>query len=75
MAVQKREVPPSRESAWKRQFSATEPRLSEMIANYEDLGLEVLLVPTSAEADLECKSCLTRDDGCYTIFTRPTVDG
>lgn len=71
MPIRKEAAPPSGEDGWTRQFSATEPRLSEMIANYEELGLEVLAVPTAAEQDLDCTACLGPGDGCFTIFTRP----
>jgi hypothetical protein len=55
---------------WKKRFTTDEPRLSEMIEEYKELGFEVLLesVDTSSE---ECTSCITASSDRYkTIYTR-----
>lgn len=51
---------------WERRAVADEPRLSEQVALYEELGLEVLLVPlletckTDGE-EADCTSCFEGD--------------
>jgi hypothetical protein len=60
------DAPPS---GYQRRFIATEPRLSEAVQTYRDLGLDVVLVP-SKNIDLndqECRECL---DDTYGIYTR-----
>jgi hypothetical protein len=55
---------------WEKRFTTDEPRLSEMIEQYKELGFEVLLesVDTSSE---ECTSCITAFSDRYkTIYTR-----
>jgi len=59
---------------WTKRFTTTEPRLSEAVAQYEEIGFEVLLesVDTSSEA---CTSCITAFTDRYkTIYTRPQKD-
>lgn len=41
---------------WTKQFVASEPRLSEAVEIYKDLGFEVHLEPLSKEA--ECETCV-----------------
>lgn len=53
---------------YQRRFIATEPRLSEAVQTYRELGLEVVLVPAK-NIDLkgqECRECL---DDAYGIYT------
>jgi hypothetical protein len=55
---------------WEKRFTTDEPRLSEMMEQYKELGFEVLLesVDTSSE---ECTSCITAFSDRYkTIYTR-----
>ena len=64
---------------WQRQNVACDPRLSEAVAVYESLGLEVLLVPVLQEWVSEggagtCTSCFDADedpDRYKVIYTRP----
>jgi hypothetical protein len=54
---------------WQRRFIASEPRLSEMQAMYEETGFEVHLEPLGAEeepreANEECQGCRI----CFTDF-------
>ncbi len=57
---------------WKRQFTADEPRLSEAMGEYQELGFEVLLEPINPrEMSGECTSCLIASCDRYkTIYTR-----
>jgi hypothetical protein len=58
---------------WVRQFTADEPRLSEAVGEYKELGFDVLAEPIdSAELGGECASCLMADCDRYkVIYTRP----
>ena len=58
---------------WKRQFTIDEPRLSEAVDQYEELGFEVFLdqLDPGEMPSGECTSCL--NDSCdkfKTIYTR-----
>lgn len=70
------------EQGWSRQFVASEPRLSEAVQMYQELGFEVHLEPLAKEP--ECKSCAGPEEEeecrvCFEgvedqykiIFTRP----
>ncbi len=69
---------------WQRRFTATEPRLSEAIKLYEDLGFDVHLEPVpqqeTAREDLlkgemsKCGICFHTPQAHYVIFTKPTDD-
>ena len=54
-----------------------EPRLSELVALYEELGFEVLVQPLAREdLDQECGECLFSEPERYkTIYTRPRLEG
>jgi hypothetical protein len=61
---------------WERRTAEREPRLSELVALYEELGFEVKLLPTmpqdfSAEHG-ECEPCLSEESLARykTIYTR-----
>ncbi len=70
-------------AGWERRFIACEPRLSEMIEMYQEIGLEVHLEPLSTKAEMEkedtntccdedCTICFDVDREHYRIiFTRP----
>ncbi len=70
-------------AGWERRFIACEPRLSEMVEMYKEIGLEVDLEPlatqeeleedgTSSCADTGCTACFDVDRDRYRIiFTRP----
>ena len=58
-------------AGWKRRFVADEPRLSEAVAAYAELGLEVLLLSVSLD-DGRCTECMKQDPDRYrVIYTRP----
>jgi len=70
------------EEGWTRQFVASEPRLSEAVDLYRELGYEVRLEPLSKEPECEgcdgiekeseCRVCFEGFEDRYrTIFTRP----
>ena len=44
-----------KKEGWNRQFVAGEPRLSEAVELYREMGFDVLLEPLSAES--ECEDC------------------
>jgi len=68
---------------WTRQFTASEPRLSEAVAAYEEAGFEVRLEPLppassggsragEREAGDECRICFEGFEDRYrVIYTRP----
>lgn len=61
---------------WTRQFTASEPRLSEFAEEYKELGLEVLIEPVDTCPDDEtCTTCMAEDpDFVKVIYTRPAED-
>jgi hypothetical protein len=70
-------LPADREAAlgrdgWVRRFVASGPRLDEMVALYESLRLEVMLVPLQGcDPDDECAGCLSGGPEPRIIYTRP----
>ena len=55
---------------WQRCFIANEPRLSEAVETYEELGFEVKLVPVTPD-DAECTECMMQaPDSFKMIYTR-----
>ncbi len=60
-------------SGWERRTTIDEPRLSELVELYEELGFVVMLRPVSREELAgECVECLLADADRYrTIYTRP----
>jgi len=55
---------------WEKRFTIDEPRLSEMVEQYKELGFEVLLEPVDLSSE-ECTSCIAVDPKRYkTIYTR-----
>ena len=63
-------------TGWERQTTTDEPRLSELVELYEELGFEVLLRPiSSAELGGECQECYLAEPERYrTIYTRKGND-
>jgi aspartate aminotransferase-like enzyme len=60
-----------RKEGWEKRFTMDEPRLSEMAAQYRELGFEVLLEPVDLSSE-ECTSCIAVAPYRYkTIYTRP----
>ena len=62
---------------WTRRFTALGPRLSEAVALYRELGLEVRLEPAEPGAEevtdrTECEQCFVMTLA-RTIYTRPPV--
>lgn len=57
---------------WERQVIYDEPRLSELVEVYKELGMEVLLEPFNPdEATSECSECMQSSPEKYkTIYTR-----
>ncbi len=57
---------------WTRCFSASEPRLSEAVENYRQLGCEVILEPVDlCPGDDSCTSCLEQNpEWVRVIYTR-----
>jgi hypothetical protein len=63
---------------WQRRFIASEPRLSEMMAMYEETGFEVHLEPLAAGEEMDvaaCRICFSgREDSYHVIYTRRQGD-
>ena len=58
---------------WEKRFTMDEPRLSEMVEQYKELGFEVLLEPVNTSSE-ECIACLKDPASSHrykTIYTRP----
>ena len=56
---------------WIKQATYDDPRLSEMVEMYQDIGLEVHLEPFNAENETGCSGCLQlMPDLFKTIYTR-----
>lgn len=59
-----------RAQGWERRFVYDEPRLSEAVEIYRELGFEVLLVPIAPD-DSECTECMLQEPGRFqVIYTR-----
>ncbi|MCX8023013.1 MAG: hypothetical protein N2745_09610 [Syntrophorhabdaceae bacterium] len=67
------------EAGWEKRFIACEPRLSEMVELYREIGFEVHLEPLPSEGELEgsiccdetCTACYDLDRARYRIiYTR-----
>ena len=57
---------------WEKRFTIDEPRLSEMVEQYKELGFEVLLEPVDISSE-ECTTCLKNlvfSERYKTIYTR-----
>ena len=60
-----------RREGWEKRFTTDEPRLSEAMGQYKEIGFEVLVEPVDP-ASGECTGCLAGvSDRAKTIFTRP----
>ncbi len=65
---------------WQRRFVAQEPRLSEAVSEYEELGFEIHLEPFDPQAKGEggCTVCFENPQAAAqfkTIYTRPGRGG
>ena len=59
-----------RKEGWEKRFTIDEPRLSEMVEQYKDLGFEVLLDPVETSSE-QCTTCIEAFRDRYrTIYTR-----
>jgi hypothetical protein len=59
-----------KKDGWEKRFTTDEPRLSEMVEQYKELGFEVLLDPFDPSSE-ECTACITAFSDRYkTIYTR-----
>ena len=60
---------------WKRQATYDDPRLSEMVDMYTEIGLEVHLEPFNVTNGEDCNECMQSfPDQFKTIFTRRKVE-
>ena len=60
---------------WEKQATYDDPRLTEMVETYEEIGFEVHLEPFNAENDTGCSGCLQlMPDLFKTIYTRGKAD-
>ncbi|RPH50969.1 MAG: hypothetical protein EHM85_08365 [Desulfobacteraceae bacterium] len=56
---------------WKKRSTTDEPRLSELVKTYKELGFEVLLVPFDPDDESGCSECMKISPQHYrTIYTR-----
>jgi hypothetical protein len=53
-------------AGWERRFIACEPRLSEMVEMYKEIGFEVHLEPLPSKEEMDQSSC--EDSGCTACF-------
>jgi len=71
---------------WTKRFVANEPRLSEAVEMYKEMGFEVHLEPlpkvaecetcAGSEGEAECRICFSGVEDQYKIiFTRPSKKG
>ncbi|MCP4579826.1 MAG: hypothetical protein GY846_26445 [Deltaproteobacteria bacterium] len=69
---------------WRRQFVAAEPRLSEAVEIYKELGFQVHLEPLTPQkktsngrphdTEIKCRACFEGAEGQHSIiFTRPAL--
>jgi hypothetical protein len=67
---------PPEVDGWTTRTTTDEPRLSELVELYQELGFEVMLRPVSSvEADGTCSVCVMDDPERYkTIYTRPKIE-
>ncbi len=55
-------------AGYTRNFVAVEPRLSEMVQTYEELGFDVVVVPTSIDDDAECTECMKQNPELFQVI-------
>ena len=56
---------------WQKQATYDDPRLSEIVAMYEEIGLEVHLEPFDADNESGCTGCMQfMPDLFKTVYTR-----
>ena len=58
---------------WEKQSTLDEPRLSEVVQTYQEIGFEVLLEPFCAD-ERECTECMKNTpENFKTVFVRKKV--
>ena len=56
---------------WEPRFIGNEPRLSEIIETYRDIGYEVLVKPFDPAACADCcKGCFSGSQAAMVVYTR-----
>ena len=59
------------QEGWKKQATYDDPRLTEMVEMYREIGLEVHLEPFDAENEEGCTGCMQLSPQMFkTIYTR-----
>ena len=59
-------------NGWTRQSTHDEPRLSDVVEAYEEMGMEVHLEPFNPQDEKGCTECMQVSPEKYkTIYTRP----
>ena len=59
---------------WKKQATHDEPRLSEIVEMYEEIGFEIHLEPFDPESAPTCSECMAVNIENYkTVYTRKTI--
>ena len=53
-------------AGWEKRFIACEPRLSEMVETYKEIGFEVHLEPLPPQDEKNIESC--EESGCTACF-------
>jgi hypothetical protein len=62
-------------AGWKKQATYDDPRLSEMVDMYKEIGLEVHLEPFNAANEQGCSGCMELfPDQFKAIYTRKKID-
>ena len=54
------------QAGWEKRFVASEPRLTEMVEMYKEIGFEVHLEPLPPKEEMDEKSC--EESGCTACF-------
>jgi len=64
------------QQGWGKKATYDEPRLSEMVEMYEEIGLDVHLEPFNPENETGCTGCMQLTPELYkTIYTRKKAVG
>ena len=61
-------------AGWEKQATYDDPRLSEMVETYKEIGLEVHLEPFNPENEEGCTGCMQSMPELFkTIYTRKKI--
>ena len=61
-----------KKKGWTKQSTHDEPRLSDIVEMYQEIGLDVLLEPFKPDEETGCTACMRQAARNYkTIYTRP----